>query len=31
MTKGRFLQPYVEEILKEKKEKEEWATFLSKD
>lgn len=30
-TKGRFLQPYIEEVQKEKLEKEEWVSFLSKD
>ncbi|CAG2165513.1 unnamed protein product [Oppiella nova] len=29
-TKGRFLEPYMKEILAEKKEKEEWQDFLSK-
>jgi len=28
-TKGRFLEPYIKEILAEKKEKEEWQDFLS--
>jgi len=28
-TKGRFLEPYVREILAEKKEKEDWQDFLS--
>ncbi|XP_054156509.1 cytochrome b-c1 complex subunit 7-like [Oppia nitens] len=27
-TKGRFLEPYIREILKEKKEKEQWQEFL---
>ena len=30
-TTGKFLRPYIEEVLKEKKEKEEWVSFLSKD
>nr|WCD24755.1 Tyr p 24 allergen [Tyrophagus putrescentiae] len=30
-TKGAYLQPYIKEVLKEKKEKEEWLNFLSKD
>ncbi|KAF7490335.1 Cytochrome b-c1 complex subunit 7 [Sarcoptes scabiei] len=29
--KGHFLEPYIEEVLKEKKEKEDWISFLSKD
>ncbi|KAH7636428.1 cytochrome b-c1 complex subunit 7 [Dermatophagoides farinae] len=31
MDKGRFLTPYLDEVMKEKKEKEEWINFLSKD
>jgi len=30
LTKGRFLQPYINEILAEKKEKEDWEAFLAK-
>ncbi|CAG2105052.1 unnamed protein product [Medioppia subpectinata] len=29
-TKGRYLEPYVKEILAERKEKEDWQDFLSK-
>jgi len=29
-TKGRFLEPYMKEVLAEKKEKEDWMDFLSK-
>jgi len=30
-TKGRYLQPYIRQVLKEKEEKEAWQKYLSKD
>ena len=30
ITKGRYLKPYLDEVLAEKKEKEEWEKFMAK-